>query len=232
MRCISLAALAMTAAAVPMSQMVETAVEFRLDAAAEISMAQLTEQIAATAVGTFGHEVDVSVDSKRRLQGDSTTGLRIKYTVLCGSACDAVNAALLDPAVRAAHASALVAAITSVATSAGFPNGLLSTAADITATITDPVLVTVTIPTAPTAPVMIIKGVLDLQTPQRGASGKSIQLLAITDVPDLSVFGLGVANNGKCVLSTAPHIVSTPCSQYMYGAQDVWGASLLARTVR
>ena len=45
-------------------------------------------------------------------------------------------------------------------------------------------------------PVMLIKGVMDLQTPQRGASGKAVQLYAVTDVPDLSIFGLGVANNG------------------------------------
>eukprot|EP01052_Picozoa_sp_SAG31_P003983 SAG31_NODE_159_length_21911_cov_12.220750_19_plen_788_part_00 len=45
-------------------------------------------------------------------------------------------------------------------------------------------------------PVMIIKGVLDLQTPQRGSSGKGIQLLAVTDVPNLALFALGVANNG------------------------------------
>ena len=45
-------------------------------------------------------------------------------------------------------------------------------------------------------PALIIKGVLDIQTPQRGTSGKAIQLLAVGDVPDLSLFGLGIANNG------------------------------------
>eukprot|EP01050_Picozoa_sp_SAG11_P026038 SAG11_NODE_6090_length_1390_cov_1.560806_2_plen_70_part_01 len=35
-----------------------------------------------------------------------------------------------------------------------------------------------------------------MHTPQGSYSGKGIQLLAITDVPDLSLFGLGVANNG------------------------------------
>jgi hypothetical protein len=38
--------------------------------------------------------------------------------------------------------------------------------------------------------------VLDLQTPQRSTTGKAVQLLALEDIPDLSLFGVGVANNG------------------------------------
>ena len=34
-----------------------------------------------------------------------------------------------------------------------------------------------------TPPALIIKGVLDLQTPQRGYSGKAVELLALEDVP-------------------------------------------------
>lgn len=37
---------------------------------------------------------------------------------------------------------------------------------------------------------------LDLQTPQRSSTGKAVQLLALENIPDLSLFGLGVANNG------------------------------------
>ena len=43
---------------------------------------------------------------------------------------------------------------------------------------------------------LLIKGVVDIQTPQGGTSGKAIQLLAVGDVPDLSLYGLGIANNG------------------------------------
>jgi hypothetical protein len=43
---------------------------------------------------------------------------------------------------------------------------------------------------------MLIKGVLDLTGPSGGSSGKSIQLLAVTDIPDLSQFAIGVAQNG------------------------------------
>ena len=45
-------------------------------------------------------------------------------------------------------------------------------------------------------PALLIKGVLDLQTPERGSSGKGVELLAVETVPDLSRFGVGVANNG------------------------------------
>jgi hypothetical protein len=54
-------------------------------------------------------------------------------------------------------------------------------------------------------PALLIKGVLDLQTPQRSTSGKGIQLLAVEDVPDLSLFGLGVANNGGAPAPRVPH---------------------------
>ena len=53
-------------------------------------------------------------------------------------------------------------------------------------------------------PALLIKGVLDLQTPQRSTSGKGIQLLAVEDVPDLSLFGLGVANNGGAPAPRVP----------------------------
>ena len=39
-------------------------------------------------------------------------------------------------------------------------------------------------------------GVLDFTTPVGGTSGKAIHLLANADIEDLSVFGIGIANNG------------------------------------
>ena len=41
-----------------------------------------------------------------------------------------------------------------------------------------------------------IKSVFDLTTPEGGTSGKAVQLTATADIADLSVFGVGVANNG------------------------------------
>jgi hypothetical protein len=48
---------------------------------------------------------------------------------------------------------------------------------------------------APTVtPAMIIAGVLDLDLPD--STGKAIELKAVADVPDLSIYAVGVANNG------------------------------------
>ena len=41
-----------------------------------------------------------------------------------------------------------------------------------------------------------IQGVLDLDVPSGGSDGKAIHLVATADIADLSVFGIGVANNG------------------------------------
>ena len=41
-----------------------------------------------------------------------------------------------------------------------------------------------------------IQGVLDLDVPSGGSDGKAIHLVATEDIADLSIFGLGVANNG------------------------------------
>jgi hypothetical protein len=41
-----------------------------------------------------------------------------------------------------------------------------------------------------------LQGVLDLTVPSGGSDGKAIHLVATSDIADLSVFGIGVANNG------------------------------------
>ena len=41
-----------------------------------------------------------------------------------------------------------------------------------------------------------LQGVMDFTVPDGGSDGKAVHLVATADIPDLSVFGLGVANNG------------------------------------
>ena len=41
-----------------------------------------------------------------------------------------------------------------------------------------------------------LQGIIDFTVPSGGSNGKAIHLVANQDIADLSVFGLGVANNG------------------------------------
>ena len=41
-----------------------------------------------------------------------------------------------------------------------------------------------------------LQGVIDFSVPSGGTDGKAIHLVATADITDLSVFGIGVANNG------------------------------------
>ena len=43
---------------------------------------------------------------------------------------------------------------------------------------------------------LMLQGVLDLTVPSGGNDGKAVHLVALADIDDLSVFGIGVANNG------------------------------------
>lgn len=43
---------------------------------------------------------------------------------------------------------------------------------------------------------LILKGIIDFTTPLGGVGGKAIHLYATNDIPDLSLYGIGVANNG------------------------------------
>lgn len=86
----------------------------------------------------------VSVDSdsaSRRLQTSSS--LTITYVIDCGANCAAVSAQLstfaTDPAAGVAHAQSIIAAINSAAASSGFGSGVvLSSAADVAATLVEP----------------------------------------------------------------------------------------------
>ena len=41
-----------------------------------------------------------------------------------------------------------------------------------------------------------LQGIIDFSVPSGGTDGKAIHLVATSDITDLSVFGIGVANNG------------------------------------
>ena len=41
-----------------------------------------------------------------------------------------------------------------------------------------------------------LKGIIDFTVPSGGNDGKAIHLVAISDITDLSVFGIGVVSNG------------------------------------
>ena len=41
-----------------------------------------------------------------------------------------------------------------------------------------------------------LQGILDLDVPSAGSDGKAIHLIANADIPDISIYGIGVANNG------------------------------------
>ena len=43
---------------------------------------------------------------------------------------------------------------------------------------------------------LVIGGVLDLTVPEGGNSGKAYEFVAISDITDLSVYAVGIANNG------------------------------------
>ena len=43
---------------------------------------------------------------------------------------------------------------------------------------------------------LILKGIIDFTTPLGGTGGKAIHLVATNDIADLSLYGIGVANNG------------------------------------
>ncbi|MFL2567268.1 MAG: hypothetical protein ACJ0QK_00570, partial [Flavobacteriales bacterium] len=41
-----------------------------------------------------------------------------------------------------------------------------------------------------------LQGIIDFTVPSGGSNGKAIHLVALQDIPDLSIYGIGVANNG------------------------------------
>ena len=107
------------------------------------------------AKGFGGHPVSVSAVQRRRAQAGAGTLLQISYVVACGSECDSLSSTLADMSTGAsgtAFATAIIDAITSAAAASGFDNVVLSTPADVAASITVPDTVTITLPPAPTPP--------------------------------------------------------------------------------
>ena len=43
---------------------------------------------------------------------------------------------------------------------------------------------------------LILQGIIDFSVPSGGSDGKAIHLVATSEIADLSVYGIGVANNG------------------------------------
>ena len=43
---------------------------------------------------------------------------------------------------------------------------------------------------------LILQGVIDFDIPSAGNDGKAIHVLALNNIDDLSLYGIGVANNG------------------------------------
>lgn len=124
------------------------------DDSADLSM---LHQTLAQATHSELADVNVTVSpSRRQLQSGTATSLNIRYTVRCGQSCDAVRSSLTaltgSSAAGLAHAAAIVAAANAVSTRFGFGNAVISTPADIAATMSAPQLVTITMPVAPTAP--------------------------------------------------------------------------------
>ena len=50
--------------------------------------------------------------------------------------------------------------------------------------------------TYPAPPALALQGILDFTVPSGGSDGKAIHVVATDNIADLSVYGIGVANNG------------------------------------
>ena len=43
---------------------------------------------------------------------------------------------------------------------------------------------------------LVLKGIIDFTVPEGGSNGKALHLQAVNDIADLSLYGIGIANNG------------------------------------
>eukprot|EP01051_Picozoa_sp_SAG22_P003442 SAG22_NODE_167_length_16764_cov_34.845245_6_plen_1062_part_00 len=140
-------------AAVPMSGTHQRFMDVSATISSAYAAAADTSALRASLEATYvNSEVDVSFGDARRQLQDDTVNLRIGYTVACSSNCDAVTSSITglssDPTLGAAHASLVIAAINDAAAAAGFSGAVvLSTAAEVASTFTQPEQVTITLPT-------------------------------------------------------------------------------------
>ena len=89
----------------------------------------------------------VSHAERRQMQSADSTAITVSYTVLCDADCDDVSTAITTNA--ASTAQAWIDAINVMAASSGFSNVVISTAADVAASVTTPTTVSITLPVAP-----------------------------------------------------------------------------------
>jgi hypothetical protein len=91
-------------------------------------------------------------NSHRRTQSGSTATIRINYVIQCSSNCNSISDSLTNiaqpgSAAGLAHAASILSAIQAVAVSQGFPeSAVISTAAEVQATLTPPAVVMITVP--------------------------------------------------------------------------------------
>ena len=43
---------------------------------------------------------------------------------------------------------------------------------------------------------LVLQGIIDFDVPSAGSDGKAIHVLVVNDIDNLSLYGIGVANNG------------------------------------
>eukprot|EP01043_Picozoa_sp_COSAG02_P059637 COSAG02_NODE_7637_length_2922_cov_6.155863_3_plen_414_part_01 len=158
LRMLAAATLAVGASAVPLTA-------GSLSFGAEISLANAVDtndlapqfrSVLANAAGFAPESVQVVLDNtsaRRSLQSGGAV-LSIEYVISCGTSCDGVSASLAAMAEGGAQSEAFAAsiidAVNAAATASGFAGAVLSTPADVAATIRAPETVSIVLPPAPT----------------------------------------------------------------------------------
>ena len=194
---IALTSLAATTMAVPqvpqrLSGEWQVSVDDGFDASLDLSALQ---QTLADAIHTEPTAIEIVVTQRRHLQAAAGTQISIQYTVSCGTTCNAVqdsmNALTGSSALGLAHAQALIEAINMVGAANGVPNTVLTTAADLAATLTAPTMVTITIPAPAPAPTPVgVEVAVDWVIP----SGDSLPAVS-ANIGDTVVFSWSGSHN-------------------------------------
>ena len=146
LRVAAFAALSACAAAVPVNT-ISFYSSLAVDESYDVSAVETV--LSGVASSTLGFPVVASAGDHRRLQAGTT--LSIQYVITCGNSCDSVSAALADVAAGGASAttfaSAIIDAVNDAATSSGFAGAaVLSSPADVAATIQAPDTVSISLP--------------------------------------------------------------------------------------
>ena len=176
-------------------------------------VAQATITSALTKTNTAGGDVYAhvvsAVNEKRRMQSGGAA-LTVKFHVKCHGSCDDVHAMLSAQMGNQEYAQALIEAINSMAAAAGFADAVvLSSAADIAATIALPTIIDITLPPAP--PVTDCEDQADLQVAaawcnQQGGPQQSTTAMCIAETSDSAAIlalcnTIGVLETGRVACS-------------------------------